>query len=87
VISSLSFTYGAILLVQRFLQFFGFFKELEVLGFTTVAVAVVFMGGVQLLSLGIIGEYLARVYREVKGRPHFIVSKRETGHTSEQSIP
>lgn len=79
VISTLSFAYGAVLLAQRFLQFFGFFKQLEVLGFTTVAVAVFFMGGVQLLSLGIIGEYLARVYREVKGRPHFIVSKREAG--------
>ena len=79
VISTLGFAYGAILLAQRFLQFFGFFKQLEVLGFTTVAVAVFFMGGVQLLSLGIIGEYLARIYHEVKGRPHFIVSRRESG--------
>ncbi|TSA31691.1 MAG: glycosyltransferase [Verrucomicrobiaceae bacterium] len=84
VISALSFTYGSVLLAQRILQFFGFFKDLEVLGFTTVAVAVFFMGGVQLLSIGIIGEYLARVYREVKGRPHFIVSKREAG---DQRIP
>ena len=79
VISSVGFAYGAILFAQRILQFFGFFKELEVLGFTTVAVAVFFMGGVQLLSLGIIGEYLARIYREAKGRPHFIVARRESG--------
>ena len=75
-ISSLSFMYGAILLAERLLQLFGFFKQLEVLGFTTVAVAVFFMGGVQLLSIGIIGEYLARVYREVKGRPHYLVARR-----------
>lgn len=87
VISSLSFAYGAVLLAQRFLQFLGFFKLLEVLGFTTVAVAVFFMGGVQLLSIGIIGEYLARVYREVKGRPHYLVASRKTDRTSEQSIP
>ena len=77
VISSLSFMYGAILLAERFLQLFGFFKQLEVLGFTTVAVAVFFMGGVQLLSIGIIGEYLARVYREVKGRPHYLIARRD----------
>jgi len=85
-ISGLSFFYGAVLLAERFLQYLGFFKSLEVLGFTTVAVAVFFMGGVQLLSIGIIGEYLARVYREVKGRPHFLVSQRESGGSGE-SVP
>lgn len=78
VISTASFAYGSILILQRLLQFFGFFKSLEVLGFTTVAVAVFFMGGVQLLCLGILGEYLARVYREVKGRPHYLVASRES---------
>ncbi len=77
VISAASFLYGGWLLVQRFLQFLGFFKDLEVLGFTTVAVSVFFMGGVQLICLGVIGEYLARVYREVKGRPRFIVASVE----------
>lgn len=77
VICFLSFAYGAILLAERFLQFFGFFRQLEVLGFTTLAVAVFFMGGIQLLSIGIIGEYLARIYREVKGRPHYLVAQRD----------
>jgi polyisoprenyl-phosphate glycosyltransferase len=75
VISLLSFTYAGWLIIQRVLQFLGFFKDLEVLGFTTIAVSVFFMGGVQLVCLGVIGEYLARIYREVKGRPRYIVSQ------------
>jgi glycosyltransferase involved in cell wall biosynthesis len=45
-------------------------------GFTTIAVLVLFLGGVQLLTIGIIGEYLGRIYDEVKRRPEFVV--RET---------
>jgi dolichol-phosphate mannosyltransferase len=42
-------------------------------GFTTVIVVVLFMGGVQMLCLAIIGSYLAHMYEEVKGRPPFVV--------------
>jgi dolichol-phosphate mannosyltransferase len=42
-------------------------------GFTTVIVVVLFIGGIQLLCLAIIGTYLAHMYEEVKGRPPFIV--------------
>lgn len=75
VFSAAGFFYGSVLLVERILQLFGFFKDLEVLGFTTVAVSVFFMGGVQLICLGVIGEYLARIYREVKGRPLYLVEE------------
>jgi glycosyltransferase involved in cell wall biosynthesis len=44
-------------------------------GFTALIVAMTFLGGVQLLFLGIIGEYVGRVYEEAKGRPHYIIGK------------
>lgn len=47
-------------------------------GFTTVILLILIIGGFIMLSLGIIGHYLARIYEEVKGRPRYIVA-RETG--------
>jgi len=45
-------------------------------GYASLVVGVLFLGGIQLISLGVLGEYLARVYDEVKGRPLYIVRSR-----------
>ena len=45
------------------------------LGNPTIVVLILFMGGIQLISVGILGEYIARIYEEVKGRPKFIVDQ------------
>ena len=47
----------------------------DVPGFPTLIVSIMFFAGVQLVSLGIIGEYLARIYEEVKARPLYVVSE------------
>ena len=45
-------------------------------GWTSIVVVVLFLGGVQMLSLGIIGQYIARIFDEAKGRPLYFVSER-----------
>jgi dolichol-phosphate mannosyltransferase len=52
------------------------FGRQELTGQATTLVVVLFLGGVQLISLGIIGEYLGRIYDEVKGRPLFLVDRK-----------
>ena len=73
IICLASFGYAGILIVSKILQMFGYFPSLQVMGFTTLAVAVFFFGGLNLLALGIVGQYLARIYREIKGRPLYVV--------------
>lgn len=65
----LAFAYGAIVVVDTL-----FFHE-SVPGWPTVVASMMFFAGVQLLFIGILGEYLARVYDEVKGRPPYIVAE------------
>jgi hypothetical protein len=48
---------------------------IDVPGFPSLIISVMFFAGVQLLCLGVIGEYLGRMYEEVKGRPLFLVAE------------
>ena len=61
------FLYGAIIVIKTI-----FFHE-PVAGFTSLVVLITFFGGIQLLSIGIIGEYIGRIFNETKNRPLYIV--------------
>lgn len=67
VVSFFSFLYAAYAIYARL------FTGEALPGWASVLVAVLFLGGVQLLSLGIIGEYLGRIYDETKNRPPYII--------------
>ncbi len=54
-------------------------------GFTALIFAVVFLGSIQLLFLGVVGEYIGRIYDEVKRRPHYVVA-RVIGRESEDTL-
>ena len=68
LVSALSFLLGTDFLVSRLAGFYS------VPGLASIAVFVAFLGGIQLLLLGIMGEYIARIHDEVKGRPLYLVS-------------
>lgn len=64
-----------LLAAYYFITFFLFHKEAGS-GFTTIILCVLFLGGVQLVSIGILGEYIGRIYEEIKQRPLYVVQER-----------
>lgn len=71
MIAGLGFTIGIFFVLRRILGI-----ETAQTGFTTLVTLILFLGGIQLIGIGILGEYLGRIYDEVKRRPHYIVSRR-----------
>jgi glycosyltransferase involved in cell wall biosynthesis len=69
IISAFAFFYALTFLVEVMVH------GVATPGFPTLIISVLFFSGVQLISLGVIGEYLGRVYEEVKGRPLFLVAE------------
>lgn len=67
LVSATALGYMGYLLVARL------FGGTPIAGWTSTVVIVLFLGGVQLLSLGVIGEYVGRIFEEVKQRPHYVV--------------
>ncbi len=53
-----------------------FFPSKWVTGWTALFTSILFLGGVQLITIGIIGEYIGQIYREVQGRPIFLIKEK-----------
>ena len=83
-IAFLSFAYGTYAVVAKLLA------DIQILGWASLLAALAFLGGIQLISLGVVGAYVARIYEETKGRPPYVVKRpygfEDTGsqHTSER---
>jgi glycosyltransferase involved in cell wall biosynthesis len=56
-----------------------FFSGIAVPGYATIVVGMMFFSGIQLLSIGVLAEYVGRIYEEVKQRPPYLISQRN-GH-------
>jgi glycosyltransferase involved in cell wall biosynthesis len=69
IISLISFIYAIFLVIRTLIL------GRDVPGYSSIMVVILFIGGLQLISLGILGEYLGRVYAEVKKRPLYVVSE------------
>jgi glycosyltransferase involved in cell wall biosynthesis len=69
VLSALSIAYGLTVLVIKLSG------ALEVPGWTSIIFAVTFLGGVQLLTIGVMGEYVSRIHDEVRARPLYLVQE------------
>lgn len=69
VIAVISFLYGIKIIIEK--VFFGIAAS----GYASLMVAILFFGGVQLIGIGVLGEYLGRTYLETKRRPKYIIKK------------
>ena len=59
--------------IQSLIKYFNG-QALE--GFTTVILLILIIGSVLMISLGLIGYYLAKIYEEIKGRPRYLISEK-----------
>jgi dolichol-phosphate mannosyltransferase len=66
-VAGVSFLLGIVAIVMKLAGFYS------IPGLASIAVLVAFLGGIQLLVLGLMGEYIARIHDEVKGRPLYLV--------------
>ena len=71
IMGGVSILFSVILAIQTLVRYL---MGTAVEGFTTVILLILIIGGFIMLSLGVIGHYIARIYEEVKGRPKYIIS-------------
>jgi dolichol-phosphate mannosyltransferase len=77
LMSSLSFAALLLVLVFRIcdIPIFGM-RASDVQGFSSTILTILLIGGIQLVSTGVLGEYIGRIYNETKGRPSYVIRKK-----------
>lgn len=68
-VAGMSFLYGASMVIETMIW------GNPVRGYPSILVSILFLGGVQLIGIGVLGEYIGRIYVEVKKRPRYIIKK------------
>ncbi len=81
IVSAIAFIYALIVIFKTLV--FG----TDVPGFPSLIVSVMMLSGIQLMSLGILGEYISRIFAEVKRRPLYVVAEVVEGHTPSMGNP
>ena len=66
-VSLLSLIYALVIVLDTLLT------GVDVPGYATLSVAILFLGGIQLIGIGVLGEYIGRIYLEAKARPHYFI--------------
>lgn len=69
-VASFAFLYGAYMMLDKMLF------DNPVPGYPSLLVSILFLGGIQLIGIGVLGEYIGRIYIETKQRPKFILKKK-----------
>ncbi|MGF1724495.1 glycosyltransferase family 2 protein [Photobacterium nomapromontoriensis] len=75
-ISCLSFLYGCSIIFEKI------FFSIDVQGYASLMTVMAFMGGIQLITNGILGEYVGRIYTEVKARPRYVIQSKKSNKDS-----
>lgn len=70
VVALLSFSYGAWMIIDKLIW------GNEVRGYPSLIVSILFLGSVQLIGIGVLGEYIGRIYTETKQRPRYLIKKQ-----------
>ena len=80
IVTLLGITIFFLSIILSFYSLYSFFYRGTVPGWTSITLPIYFIGGIQILSIGIIGEYLGKIYQEVKSRPRYIIESIITGN-------
>jgi hypothetical protein len=67
LVSLLSLVYASVIALRTVLV------GVDLPGYASLMTAVLFLGGIQLIGIGVLGDYIGRIYVEAKGRPHYFI--------------